>query len=58
VPGGGHTMFTWRALMPPLLEWMTPQLADNVAAAAARQAHAARRAATMPQATEPKKVGV
>jgi hypothetical protein len=26
VPGGGHTMFTWRALMPPLLEWMTPSI--------------------------------
>ena len=26
VPGGGHTMFTWRALMPPLLEWMTPRI--------------------------------
>ena len=26
VPGGGHTMFTWRALMPLLLEWMTPRL--------------------------------
>jgi enterochelin esterase-like enzyme len=25
-PGGGHTMTTWRALMPPLLEWMTPGL--------------------------------
>lgn len=24
--GGGHTMTTWRALMPPLLEWMTPAL--------------------------------
>jgi enterochelin esterase-like enzyme len=26
VPGGGHTMATWRALTPPLLEWMTPLL--------------------------------
>jgi enterochelin esterase-like enzyme len=25
-PGGGHTMTTWRALMPPLLEWMTSAL--------------------------------
>ncbi len=24
--GGGHTMTTWRALMPSLLEWMTPRL--------------------------------
>jgi enterochelin esterase-like enzyme len=26
-PGGGHTMTTWRALIPGLLEWMTPGLA-------------------------------
>jgi enterochelin esterase-like enzyme len=26
VPGGGHTMATWRDLVPPMLEWMTPQL--------------------------------
>ena len=38
VPGGGHTMFTWRALIPPMLEWMTPrvtteaQIADQRAA--------------------------
>jgi enterochelin esterase-like enzyme len=25
--GGAHTMATWRALVPPLLEWMTPKLA-------------------------------
>jgi len=25
-PGGSHNMATWRALVPPLLEWMTPQL--------------------------------
>jgi enterochelin esterase-like enzyme len=45
VPGGGHTMFTWRSLMRPLLEWMTPQLAAAVSAQQARQAHAAERAA-------------
>jgi len=28
-PGGGHTMTTWRALMPPLLEWMTPGLTEE-----------------------------
>ncbi|HEX3388540.1 MAG TPA: hypothetical protein VHT94_05835 [Streptosporangiaceae bacterium] len=28
VPGGGHTMATWRALVPSLLEWMTPLLAE------------------------------
>ena len=27
VHGGRHTMTTWRALIPPLLEWMTPRLA-------------------------------
>ncbi len=25
-PGGAHTMATWRALIPPLLEWMTSLL--------------------------------
>jgi enterochelin esterase-like enzyme len=25
-PGGGHDMATWRALVPPMLEWMTPRL--------------------------------
>ncbi len=29
VPGGGHTMATWRALVPSLLEWMTPLLTAN-----------------------------
>ncbi len=26
VPGGGHTMLTWRTLAPPMLEWMTRNL--------------------------------
>jgi len=43
VPGGGHTMITWRALIPPMLEWMTPQLANNVSLQQARQAHAAQK---------------
>ncbi|MGO9079057.1 MAG: alpha/beta hydrolase [Streptosporangiaceae bacterium] len=30
VPGGGHTMLTWRKLMPQLLEWMTPKQAAVV----------------------------
>jgi enterochelin esterase-like enzyme len=44
VPGGAHNMFTWRALMPPLLEWMTPRLADQAAAGAnrARLVHTTR----------------
>ena len=41
-PGGGHTMTTWRALIPPMLEWMTPRLARaasaGVPAKAVRQA--------------------
>jgi enterochelin esterase-like enzyme len=35
-PGGGHTMATWRQLVPSMLEWMTPKLAANVALAKAR----------------------
>jgi hypothetical protein len=38
-------MFTWRSLMPPLLEWMTPQLAAVVSGQEARQARAAEKAA-------------
>jgi enterochelin esterase-like enzyme len=33
VPGAGHTMFTWRVLVPQLLSWMTPRLARQAAAA-------------------------
>jgi enterochelin esterase-like enzyme len=36
VPGGGHSMYTWRVLVPPMLEWMTPKLATNVRLAQAR----------------------
>jgi enterochelin esterase-like enzyme len=45
VSGGGHTMFTWRALMPPMLEWMTPRLADVAAARQQRQENKAKKAA-------------
>ena len=45
VPGGGHTMVTWRALIPPMLEWMTPQLANEVTAQQARQEQAVKKAA-------------
>jgi enterochelin esterase-like enzyme len=31
VPGGGHTMFTWRKLFTPMLEWMTTRQAAVVA---------------------------
>lgn len=50
VAGGGHTMFTWRSLMPPLLEWMTPKLAD--AAATADKAHSPH-PARLPHAPHP-----
>jgi enterochelin esterase-like enzyme len=33
LPGAGHTMFTWRLLVPPMLEWMTPRLARNASLA-------------------------
>ncbi len=36
VRGGGHTMATWRVLVPQLLKWMTPKLAINVKLAQAR----------------------
>lgn len=32
VPGGGHTMRTWRQLLPPMLEWMTQGLARETSA--------------------------
>jgi len=47
VPGGGHTMATWRALVPSLLEWMTPLLTANAEHPApvkqAGKPHAARK---------------
>jgi enterochelin esterase-like enzyme len=30
VPAGGHTMYTWRMLLPPMLSWMTSRLASEV----------------------------
>jgi enterochelin esterase-like enzyme len=30
-PGGGHTMGTWHALVPPMLTWMTEGLAQTAA---------------------------
>jgi len=32
VPGGGHQAMVWRAALTPMLDWMTPQLAHQVAA--------------------------
>jgi enterochelin esterase-like enzyme len=40
--GGSHTMATWRALVPPLLEWMTPRLTQ--AALHPQPVHVASRA--------------
>ena len=42
VRGGGHTMYTWRGLMPSLLEWMTPRLAEQAALHQAREVREAR----------------
>jgi S-formylglutathione hydrolase FrmB len=36
VKGGQHTMFTWRALVPSMLAWMTPQLAHKADVASAQ----------------------
>jgi hypothetical protein len=51
IPGGGHQGSVWRAALVPMLNWMTPQLAENaeradyVAARAAARAAAAKKAA-------------
>jgi enterochelin esterase-like enzyme len=42
---GGHTMYTWRMLLPQLLAWMTPRLADEARAADARDLRRQREAA-------------
>jgi enterochelin esterase-like enzyme len=47
---GGHTMITWRALVPPMLEWMTRLLAVNASLA---QAHAHRPSLHPSQAPQP-----
>jgi enterochelin esterase-like enzyme len=39
VPGGGHQALVWRAALTPMLEWMTPQLAEAVAQIEYRAAH-------------------
>jgi enterochelin esterase-like enzyme len=41
---GGHTMAVWRAQVPPMLEWMTNVLAQNVANIATKIRLAAKRA--------------
>ena len=44
-PGGKHNMATWRALVPPLLAWLTPRLAYAQRHPALAVAHAAGRSA-------------
>ncbi len=44
-PGGKHNMATWRALVPPLLAWLTPRLAYAQRHPALAAAHAAGRSA-------------
>jgi hypothetical protein len=51
-------MFTWRSLMPSLLEWMTPQLAHNDAALQERQAQKAKQAHRAVKHTKRKKTAV
>ncbi len=46
VTTGRHTMYTWRILLPPMLSWMTPRLAAEVAADTARATREHRNTAT------------
>jgi enterochelin esterase-like enzyme len=45
IPGGGHQGNVWRAALGPMLNWMTPQLAQAAAQADAAAARAAAQAA-------------
>ena len=45
IQGGGHQGSVWRAALGPMLNWMTPQLAEQAARADAAAAAAARAAA-------------
>ena len=54
VPDGGHTMSTWRVLVPPMLEWMTPKLASNVRQAQARAKRLAHRSVSRKPAPTPR----
>ena len=45
IPGGGHEGSVWRAALGPMLNWMTPQLAEQAARADAAAAAAAKAAA-------------
>jgi S-formylglutathione hydrolase FrmB len=57
IPGGGHTMYTWRQLLAPMLQWMTPNLAKQAvfadAQAARKAAQRARQAANAAHSPRP-----
>jgi enterochelin esterase-like enzyme len=56
VPGGTHTMATWRDLIPTMLEWMTPLLTDAAEHPGAfQQESKARVAHTRPHGKAPAK---
>ena len=55
VPGGGHTMFTWRQLVSPMLEWMTPKLATNAQLAKERASRLAHHGAKKKRPPHPPK---
>ena len=45
VAGGGHQATVWRAALTPMLDWMTPQLAQEVQRIGIENAAHAREAA-------------
>jgi enterochelin esterase-like enzyme len=53
IPGGGHQASVWRAALGPMLNWMTPKLAEQAARA---DAAAAAGAATPAHASAPRPV--
>ncbi len=57
VQGGGHSMFTWRVLIKPMLEWMTPELATNVKYAAQDRARRLAKVAPWPAPAPPPGTG-
>src|SRR5262249_5171942 len=52
VPGGGHTMITWRKLLPSMLSWMTRGLEKDVAYYNSPAAERRRAAAAAEKAAE------
>lgn len=55
--GGGHTMATWRALVPPMLEWMTPALARAASHIGVHVAHKAAGGSRPPASPAPASSG-